>query len=41
MHPEPITIKVKGEIKWMKERKRYFIGGIAVSSKSDKIGKIN
>ena len=32
---EPITIKVKGKIKWMKERKRYFIGGIAVTSKID------
>jgi len=32
---EPITIKVKGKIKWMKERKRYFIGGIAVTSKTD------
>jgi len=32
---EPITIKVKGKIKWMKERKRYFIGGIAVTSKKD------
>ena len=30
---EPITIK--GKIKWMKERKRYFIGGIEVNSKTD------
>ena len=32
---EPMTITVKGKIKWMKERKRYFIGGIAVTSKKD------
>jgi hypothetical protein len=32
---EPITIAIKGKVKWMKERKRYFIGGIAVTSKKD------
>jgi hypothetical protein len=30
---EPMTIK--GKVKWLKERKRYFIGGIAVTSKTD------
>jgi hypothetical protein len=30
---EPMTIK--GKVKWIKERKRYFIGGIAVTSKTD------
>ena len=29
------TITIKGKIKWMKERKRYFIGGIEVVSKTD------
>jgi len=29
------VITIKGKIKWIKERKRYYIGGIEVTSKKD------